>query len=105
MQDRLMILFNLDDALLETSPAGQAILAVIRWFQIQPDTYVGVNTTRPERLRSDTLHRLNQVGLAYQVSFANEQLYLSSTNGAENNFADQIAVVHHFQKSGKESTG
>jgi len=34
-------------------------LEVIRWFQLQESTFVGLNTSRPERLRADTLHSLN----------------------------------------------
>jgi phosphoglycolate phosphatase-like HAD superfamily hydrolase len=30
-------------------------LEVIRWFQLQESTFVGLNTSRPERLRADTL--------------------------------------------------
>ncbi|HET6834943.1 MAG TPA: hypothetical protein VFH30_13805 [Acidimicrobiales bacterium] len=37
-------------------------LQVIRWFQLQESTFVGLNTSRPERLRADTLHPLNAPG-------------------------------------------
>ena len=34
-------------------------LEMIRWFQLQESTFVGLNTSRPEPLRADTLHSLN----------------------------------------------
>lgn len=37
-------------------------LEVIRWFQLQESTFLGLNTSRPERLRADTLHSLNALG-------------------------------------------
>ncbi|MCK4487707.1 MAG: hypothetical protein KAU38_13235, partial [Desulfobacterales bacterium] len=41
-------------AILESHRPFRGVLEVIRWFQIQPGTYVGLNTGRPEALRADT---------------------------------------------------
>ena len=38
------------------------VLEVIRWFQLQSSAFVGLNTSRPERLRADTLRSLNALG-------------------------------------------
>ena len=38
------------------------VLEVIRWFQLQNSTFVGLNTSRPERMRTDTLRSLNALG-------------------------------------------
>ena len=45
-----------------TVRAYRGALEVIRWFQLKESTFVGLNTSRPERLRSDTLHSLNALG-------------------------------------------
>ena len=37
----------------------RGVLEVIRWFQLQPATFVGLNTGRPEQLRDETLRSLN----------------------------------------------
>lgn len=37
-------------------------LDVVRWFQKQPNTFVGLNTGRPESLRTNTLKTLNAWG-------------------------------------------
>jgi hypothetical protein len=42
----------------------QGVLDVIRWFQIQPDTSVALNTGRPEHLRAQTLQSARADGVA-----------------------------------------
>ncbi|MFX0065717.1 MAG: HAD family hydrolase [Candidatus Hermodarchaeota archaeon] len=39
----------------------RGVLEVIRWFQIQPKTAVGLNTGRPEPLREVTIKSLNNL--------------------------------------------
>ena len=43
------------------------VLEVVRWYQLQPNTFVGLNTGRPEALRQDTLRSLNELGKEYKV--------------------------------------
>ena len=47
----------------------RGVLGVIRWFQLQPDTVVALNTGRPESMRRITLDSLNAVGEAARVRF------------------------------------
>ena len=55
----------------------EGVMEVIRWFQMQHNTFVGLNTGRPESLRSHTLYSLNKMGKEYKVCFTNELLYMN----------------------------
>ena len=49
-------------AILYSHHAFAGVMDVIRWFQIQPSTSVGLNTGRPDAIRADTLRSLNELG-------------------------------------------
>ncbi len=65
------------EAMLASHRPFAGVMEVIRWFQIQPDTFVGLNTGRPEWLRADTLRSLNALGAEYKVRFASELLRMN----------------------------
>ena len=65
------------DAIVEMHRPFEGVLNVIRWFQIQPNTSVGLVTGRPEALREDTLNSLNQLGKPYRVEFTSELLFMN----------------------------
>lgn len=48
------------DAILTSHRPFLGVMEVIRWFQMQPNTFVALNTGRPEALRSATLRSLNK---------------------------------------------
>lgn len=52
----------------------RGVLEVIRWFQLQPDTEVALNTGRSEALRQPTLRCLNELGREHRVVFESELL-------------------------------
>lgn len=54
------------------------VLDVIRWFQLQPNTFVGLNSGRFEALRSETLRALNTLGEEYHVKFPDSLLYMNT---------------------------
>jgi hypothetical protein len=60
------------DAILASHRPYRGVMEVIRWFQLQPNTDVAINTGRPEALRGDTLRSLNALGRVCRVSFASE---------------------------------
>lgn len=64
-------------AVFESHRPFQGVMEVIRWFQIQPNTYVVLNTGRPEEVRKKTLQSLNKLGKEYKVRFKNEFLYMN----------------------------
>jgi hypothetical protein len=76
------------------------VMEVIRWFQMQPNTFVALNTGRPEFLRAETLRSLNKLGDEYKVRFTNSLLYMNP-HGWEENVADiKAAGVGCFQRDG-----
>ncbi|MCK4728086.1 MAG: hypothetical protein KAT27_04110, partial [Desulfobacterales bacterium] len=87
-------------AILESHRPFRGVLEVIRWFQIQPDTYVGLNTGRPESLRADTLHSLNKLGKDYRVSFTNELLHMNHAGWDQEVENAKVAGVLDFQREG-----
>jgi len=64
-------------AILAAHRPFQGVMDIIRWFQLQPRTFVGLNTGRPEAIRRDTLASLNAIGREYRVQFANEMLQMN----------------------------
>ena len=76
------------------------VLEVIRWFQLQPNTFAGLNTGRPESLRSDTLRSLNELGKEYKVQFSNELLHMNPSGWEQEVGNAKVAGVRHFQAAG-----
>ncbi|MCX7965097.1 MAG: hypothetical protein N2596_00530, partial [Syntrophorhabdaceae bacterium] len=70
----------------------RGVFDIIRWFQMQPDTDVGLNTGRPESLRFKTLSSLNLIGRDYGVAFKNELLFMNK-KGLD-------AHIPHIKKDG-----
>lgn len=87
------------EAILESHRPFQGVLEVIRWFQMQPRTYVGLNTARPEIIRTDTLDSLNKLGQEYKVHFTNELLFMREINDEDALVAKQ-AGIQYFQQQG-----
>ena len=65
------------DAVLASHRPYRGVLDVIRWFQIQENTFVALNTGRPEEIRAQTLHALNELGREYRVRFDSELLHMN----------------------------
>ncbi len=63
-------------AVLASHRPFRGVLEIIRWFQLQPGTRVGLNTGRTERLRQETLDCLNALGSEYRVVFDSDLLYM-----------------------------
>ena len=76
------------------------VLETIRWFQLQPNTFVGLNTGRPETLRGDTLRSLNELGKEYKVQFADELLHMNPAGWEQAVGNAKVAGVRHFQTAG-----
>lgn len=76
------------------------VFAVIRWFQLQPNTTVGLNTGREEHMRADTLAALNRMGEAYGVHFTNELLYMRPNEWTEGVAARKVLGVEHVRSLG-----
>jgi hypothetical protein len=75
-------------------------MEVIRWFQIQPSTYVALNTGRPECLRDDTLRSINKIGEQHKVRFTNDFLFMSPNESEQPVIFAKVAGVRHYRQSG-----
>ncbi|NOY38882.1 MAG: hypothetical protein GXO95_01190, partial [Nitrospirae bacterium] len=87
-------------AMIESHRPFQGVMEVIRWFQIQPNTYVGLNTGRPESIRRETLTTLNELGREYKAVFTNELLYMNPLDWETNIKDSKAAGVIHLQEAG-----
>lgn len=95
-------------AILEAHRPLSGVLEVIRWFQMQPNTDVGLNTARLDTLRKDTLRSLNQLGQEYKVKFDDELLYMKPPDDTdasqvaqdENALASKALGARYFQNLG-----
>lgn len=86
-------------AVLESHRPFPGVLEVIRWFQLQPRTHVGLNSSRPECLREETLCSLNRLGREYRVHFDSDLLFMRELE-ADCDLAAKVAGVRYFQDSG-----
>lgn len=88
------------DAILESHRPFRGVLEVIRWFQIQPDTFVSLNTGRPEVIRADTLRSINKLSKTYRVEFTNELLYMNPGDWEEDVENAKVKGIEHFIEQG-----
>ncbi|NIR00948.1 MAG: hypothetical protein GTN78_12235 [Gemmatimonadales bacterium] len=88
------------DAIFQSHHPFAGVMEVIRWFQIQPRTRVGLNTGRPETLRADTLRSLNELGKEYRVHFADELLFMNAADWERDVQNSKARGVEHFRKAG-----
>ena len=78
----------------------QGVLEVIRWFQLQPETFVALNTGRPERLRDETLRSLNALGREYRVEFRADLLAMNAAGGEDDVVDSKVAGLREFAAAG-----
>ena len=76
------------------------VLEVVRWFQLQPRTFVGLNTGRPESLRGDTLRSLNELGTEHRVLFSDAFLHMNPGGWEEEVGKAKVAGIRNFQTAG-----
>jgi hypothetical protein len=75
-------------------------LEVIRWFQLQRSTFVGLNTSRPARLRLDTLRSLNALGRDLKVEFDPDLLHMNEADGGGDPVASKLEGLRAFTRAG-----
>ena len=76
------------------------VLEVIRWFQLQSSTFVGLNTSRPERMRADTLRSLNALGRDLRVEFDRDLLHMNESGDQGDVVASKIEGLRAFTRAG-----
>jgi hypothetical protein len=89
------------EAVLAAHRPYQGVLDVIRWFQLQPNTSVGLNTGRPEHLRDETLRSLNALGEEYRVEFSPELLHMNPKGWEEGVVDTKVAALDAFRGQGR----
>ncbi len=89
-----------EDTILETHRPFPRVFPMIRWFQLQPYTSVGLLTGRPESLREVTLQSLNWLGEPHQVHFSDELLVMNPGTWAEDVAGSKVAGLRRFQAQG-----
>lgn len=78
----------------------QGVLSVVRWFQLQPNTVVALNTGRPEALRLLTIESLNEAAKSYRVSFDPELLRMNPGGWGEEIEAAKVAALEELRSLG-----
>ena len=87
-------------AILESHRPYHGVMEVMRWFQLQPNTYVGLNTGRNETMRQDTLRSLNFLGEEYKLELSDRLLFMNQ--GLPDRSVPQVKVdgVNYFRNLG-----
>lgn len=78
----------------------RGVMEVLRWFQLQPNTAVGLNTGRPEALRELTLESLNHLGALHRVAFRSELLVMNPGAWEQGVKARKAEGLRLFRSSG-----
>jgi FMN phosphatase YigB (HAD superfamily) len=78
----------------------RGVMEVIRWFQIQPKTHVGINTGTPETYREETLRMLNTIGRAYMVRFRDELVAMNPRGWEEGVLEAKVEAIERFRRLG-----
>ena len=86
--------------ILQSHQPLSGVLEVIKWFQLQPNTIVGLNTGRPESLKNDTLMSLNRLGKEFKVKFASSLLFMNPLGGEQEVENSKVAGIQYFQERG-----
>ena len=80
-------------------------MEVIRWLQVQENTYVGLNTGRIEPIRKETLLSLNAIGQAHGVFFRNDLLFMNRYGWGERVVESKVQGMRYFQRQGLRIVG
>lgn len=80
--------------------AFDGVMDVIRWFQLQPQTTVCLNTGRQEVLRAATLESLNRLGQTQGVRFTNDLLYMRPDDWEEGVAAYKLVGLEDCRRRG-----
>ncbi len=88
---------NIEVDFLRPHPAA---LDVVRWFQIQPNTFVACDTSRSEKLKGETLSALNQIGKPHRVEFHEDFLLIRGADSSQGAAKAGVQSVQQLQKRG-----
>ena len=100
VQDWYLVNRRSSSAILNANTPFRGVMEVIRWFQIQPRTAVGLNSGRPASVRKDTLQSLNEIGEEYRVTFSDDLLFMNPGSWQQKIESSKVAGLKHFQQAG-----
>lgn len=89
-----------EDVILKAHRAFPGVLPMIRWFQLQPNTTVGLLTGRPQTLRQVTLRSLNSIGEAHRVVFDDDVLMMNAGEWEQDVESGKVAGLRRFREMG-----
>ncbi len=89
-----------EDTILSSHQPFPGVLPVIRWFQLQPNTTVGLLTGRPESLRKATLRSLNRMGETHLVSFDDDVLLMNPGEWGQDVENSKVDGLRQFREMG-----
>jgi hypothetical protein len=92
--------FRDPEKLFEAHRPFRGIFEVIRWFQLQLHTEVGLNSGRPEELREETLAALNWLGAEWEVEFANRHLVMNPYGWEQDVRCSKAEGLQRFSDAG-----
>jgi hypothetical protein len=92
--------FRDPEKLFEAHRPFRGMLEVIRWFQLQPHTAVGLNSGRPEELREETLAALNWLGAEWEVEFANRHLVMNPNGWERDVRRSKVEGLERLRRAG-----
>jgi len=75
-------------------------LDVVRWFQLQKNTFVAFGTSRPEKLKEETLRALNYIGRPHQVEFHKDFLLMRPAAQVKESTKARVRSIQNLQKRG-----
>ncbi|MGR9071484.1 MAG: hypothetical protein ACU833_00305 [Gammaproteobacteria bacterium] len=76
------------------------VMSIIRWFQLQKNTSVALNSERSEEHRRETLLRLNRLGEAYKVCFDDQSLFMNRSGKNADIIGSKIEGIRYFKGLG-----
>jgi hypothetical protein len=89
-----------EDTILNAHRPFPGVMPMIRWFQLQPNTTVGLLTGRPESLRDPTLRSLNSIGETHKVIFDDDLLLMNPGEWEQNVGNFKVAGLKQFREMG-----
>ncbi len=89
-----------EKAVLEAHRPFNGVFEVMRFFNLQPKTFVGFNTARPVSMRKETLSSINKLGEEYRLCFAEDKLALAPRPWVEDVPLAKATGIRRFQQAG-----
>ena len=88
------------ESILKSHKPFKGVMNVIQWFYQRSNTYIGLNTGRPESIRKTTLDLLNNIGADYNIRFKNDLLFMNPYDWNTDCVDIKAKGIKRFQDNG-----